>query len=1094
MFRAVSILLALVAVVTVIGSANPVALDASSPTKTNLVTRDELPILCDAKIGADDFALSGRFRIDFAFTPKEDIDGRYLVRVSVVHGGEVVLRRNHQPRPPTRTWKKDVVVRYAISATLPAHIEIDEGESIEIFVGFQDASDRKTHVPDGRDGAEIDGLAFITRFDAPALIAGDAEATEHVMDEARAKARSGDGGLGWAMLEAAFRRTEDYAVKTKLRDVLFEIGKFAPEAITPEEEGIVAARIAAERRRYLRQVAGRLSDRKHFHAALKIIEDIGGSLQEEGDRAVIGALNDAARAEKDAHEIRQSLLEDASRPHDGEASADIDRLDRTKKLLDLAEAAVAKKRLGYARILFRALRVADEDAVRRKAYTRLQEVEKLIVDDIPPEQVREVDAAVNHPAWERTTSVATHKFVFIGPQTLIAGIDAKSKLRFDVASIYITDLFGRIPNPGGDRVTVYFKELWDFGGGVGGGKTIDIGRANPHVARTRVDTGLFFHEFTHCVDDTNPTLAGWREGLADFGAAFALAGIGDVRAANRDVKEYADAFKADYLDRDLEYWRIPNYAPSAGFFFHFLTGPKKRLANYDWVLYRRFFRDYRRVRTKDGREPTMVRPFAAVMIKHFGESVLGDLIRFRFPLAQDDLGALTEEFDLYEAVGRTGPSESDSEAFEDLENSPVKRDARNGRLARIGRRHGEEASLYSEEVGVLRDWQVIGPFSKDGVDPDACIFPPEYEIDFTKTYEGRSNICRWRLPHSKNPPVSIGPTGWVKLDFSYQDNTAFYGLCHVTVAEAMRTTFHLRADDDMSLFLNDELVGKYRTRGRNASAWVGWRGPQAKVPDAMRFDVRLRAGRNKVLVKIKNRAGGAGFVVALTTPTGEIIDDLEVDTDLPTKVTADGKKPKKPGWKRVARLRFDSRSAASKLDARVGGFRVRQKRLVGTSTDGRVAWRKYTVRPGFPKDSPSNLGWLKPKATKKIESFRLELDLESRDERPKIALMFQSEGGTDGLSGWTLIMHPSGRDRITARLERYDRLVYQQIVEPPTVDGDSIPLVLEVLDAKCTVRLGDRMIFDRRPIRPIPGRTRIGIATWGARPALRSLELSKPKR
>ena len=82
----------------------------------------------------------------------------------------------------------------------------------------------------------------------------------------------------------------------------------------------------------------------------------------------------------------------------------------------------------------------------------------------------------------------------------------------DLDYVFQTDLFGRVPNPGGDRVTVFFKELWDFGGGVGGGKTIDIGKADPGQRGYRVDVGLLYHELTHCIDDTDPIFEGFREG------------------------------------------------------------------------------------------------------------------------------------------------------------------------------------------------------------------------------------------------------------------------------------------------------------------------------------------------------------------------------------------------------------------------------------------------------------------------------------------------------------------------------------------------------------------------------------------------------
>ena len=102
------------------------------------------------------------------------------------------------------------------------------------------------------------------------------------------------------------------------------------------------------------------------------------------------------------------------------------------------------------------------------------------------------------------------------------------------------------------------------------------GDADPEDTSVRVDTGLYYHELGHCVDDTNPIYGGMREGLADFAAAFCYHELGQVAQARAAIGAARRAFLADYLERDLEYWRIPNYGPSAGFFLHFVRTYAKR--------------------------------------------------------------------------------------------------------------------------------------------------------------------------------------------------------------------------------------------------------------------------------------------------------------------------------------------------------------------------------------------------------------------------------------------------------------------------------------------------------------------------------------
>ena len=305
---------------------------------------------------------------------------------------------------------------------------------------------------------------------------------------------------------------------------------------------------------------------------------------------------------------------------------------------------------------------------------------------------------------------------------------------------------------------------------------------------------------------------------------------------------------------------------------------------------------------------------------------------------------------------------------------------------------------------------------------------------------------------------------------------------------------HVRADDDFALFLNDEHVDGFVNRGSNGSDWLWWRGPSQRVPDAMRTPVMLKQGRNKVLLKVKNRRGGAGFVLAFSRRDGGPIGGLTCDM-APADPPAEAEKA---DWKTVVRHVFRTKSFKSKLDTAVGGFKVVNRQLVGTSNSKGVAWRKHTVRPGFPKDAPSNLAWLREKHTEDLDAMRLTLELATGNQKaPKIVVTFQGEGNTDGLSGWNLIVHPRGK-QVGARLERYDRVVYQtRPLDRPKrkkKDDDGIvPLVLEYRDGRVTATLGTLVLFDRVPVRPIPGRHRVGFATFGAQPGLVSFRLEAAK-
>jgi hypothetical protein len=282
------------------------------------------------------------------------------------------------------------------------------------------------------------------------------------------------------------------------------------------------------------------------------------------------------------------------------------------------------------------------------------------------------------------------------------------------------------------------------------------------------------------------------------------------------------------------------------------------------------------------------------------------------------------------------------------------------------------------------------------------------------------------------------------------------------------------------------------------------------LPDAIRYAVVLHAGRNKVLLKVRNYGGASGFSLAIAQRNGTPLPGWTTDADPPAKKLAAIDVPDGKRWMSCFKARFDNTADARKLDATVGKWRVRNGALEGFATEREVEWRKYTVRPGWQKDSPSNLAWLPEKTTDALDAFQLAIGLAPGSGPPKLCVILQGDGMRDALSGWTLILEPSG-EGVRAHLERYDRRVYVSAVEPCRLDAkepgtkdsakdaakdakEPVRLELVYYAQRLTVRLGDTLLFDQAPLLPIPGRHRIGLATWGEAMRIDSLELRAPGR
>jgi len=1073
---ALFLLVVLVAAAALVGGPPARADDAEAPVSAKVAVDDR------------DIAVTGLFTLKIEFTPVEDVARPYSVQILLATKGRTLVTLRHAPPTPSISWKKGVPVAYSVETPFPFDANLADVDEIEIWLGLVDAETGESRPPSGGNWSSK-WHAQVATLKKPRPV-GDADVTLAAAD---AMAKEGKKDAAWNALDLGLRCAADDPTKTRFRDAMAKLGSVAAPPLSFEEKCIVEQRIADEKRRVLRETAGRFFDQKHYHAALRLLEEIGGKLAQEGGAAVVGALNAAKRIEKDAQDIREKLVESVSPEEQAEAEAGIKLVGLSRDLLRRADEWAKAKKFGAARFALDKLYRGADGPLSQAAYGRLKDVEKQWIATTPPDEQALVDAAVNHPSFARTTWIASREFVFIGPKTLVEGISAQSKLRYDLAYVFLTDLFGRRPNPGGDRVTVYFKELFDFGGGIGGGKTIDIGRANPDAKDTRVDVGLLYHELTHCIDDTNPIYEGFREGLANFGAAFTFEALGQNEDLLHAFATNLDAFKKDYLARDLEYWRIENYGPSAGFFLWFVDKyAKTKSGAHDWSGWRRFFRGYRDAPVKDGREPFVVRVFAHHLVAAFGPGAFDDLIAFRFPLVPADRDAVETESEAY-ALGGAAIFDAASR-LADSPNSPFPRDDCARRMLdkmQSGDADGARA-VGRDELGIVYDWRGIGPFQQAGADPGSFAFPPEHEIDFARDYPGKGNVCKW-TEAGETGAVKIDAAGWVTFDYSYQEETSSYALTHATVPADTDAWAWFRADDDLVLFVNGELIDGYDGRWIEATQFP-WRGPVAKVPDAMRLPVSLKKGRNRILVKVRNHAGPSGFVFALSRRDGKPIAGLATDRDPPSPPVARETPPPDDHWKRVLKHEFDAKQFASTLAVAVGKFAEVNKTLVGEATDKAVAWRKYTVRPGFPKDAPSNLAWLVPKLTDDLDAFRLTFDLATaKNQAPKMTVTFQGDGGNDGLAGWTLIVRPAGDGKAQASLERYDREVHSSA---PTefAWAAEIPLVLAYENRRVSVRLANATLFADEPIRPIPGKRRIGFATWGPQLRVAGVEIDAPKK
>jgi hypothetical protein len=926
----------------------------------------------------------------------------------------------------------------------------------------------------------------------------DAAVAERIAEGDRLRS-SGDGAAAFSAYAEAVANSGSMNRKREARDKIVAMGPTTPPPLTDVEREIVANRIRAEKERYLREVAGRLYDQGLRRGARALLVEVRGLVEAQGGSAVIGDLSRAVRATKAVKDIEAEILASGPREEIDEADAAVEATKDAATLFAKALALTKARKPFAARRIYLHLAFGDSDrSTLDRAQTALAEIETSLLDDLSAEERKTIEMASEHPVWRRLDAVPSQRFVFIGDKEFIRRIPPASALRLDVAYVFLTDLFGRVPNPDGVRLTVYWKELWRFAGGVGGGTIIDVGVAEApplmeasakweRKGTPTVDDGFFYHELTHCISDMKPDYAGFVEGLANFGAAYVLDTLHQKGDSLHSFESNLNAFRRDYLARRVAYWRIPNYGPSAGFFLHFADKYSRgKDGTVDWTPYRVFFRHYRETPWKTERTFSKIRTMYRSFRVAFGDGVLGDLRAFRFPL-ETGVDSLVEKeatkiAPALDAAIRTGDPRALATIADEHPDSHL------GRLARVEEaRHRaqfqdeeEAAAIAREECGAITAFRVCGPFFPEergnGLEE---VFPPEDATRFDARYSTSLGDARWHRP-GENGPVSVSAAGRVDFKWSYPENAVSYALVFADSPNETDAFVHVGADDAVALWVNDRLVEKIEDRG-------------ALMTDQDRLPVRLAEGRNRLLFKVANRSGPTALAARLVLPNGDAIDGLRQDAG----TSADeGPRlaPKAAAFETIVKDDLSRGKLGKGFREAIGEWRPTSGALAGAPPGGTVLWRKYTVRPGFPKDSPSHLLWLLgkgPSAAEKDLKLDLALSLQ-RPGHPKIAVTLDGEGETDGLSGWTLILHPSGRGALSARFEEYDRLVYSA---PTAALPESLEWKLSIVrvDGFVSVTANGAPLFRAVSTAPLDP-PHVGIATWGAAPGIRSIALSRVKK
>jgi putative heme-binding domain-containing protein len=155
-------------------------------------------------------------------------------------------------------------------------------------------------------------------------------------------------------------------------------------------------------------------------------------------------------------------------------------------------------------------------------------------------------------------------------------------------------------------------------------------------------------------------------------------------------------------------------------------------------------------------------------------------------------------------------------------------------------------SLKTPVLG-LDYWRIAGPFDNGQNDAGLDqVFPPEKAVDLSATYDGKLGKVNWRT-------VKPDATGYVDLKAFFDPNSqeiVSYLYREIDSAADQEATVCLGTDDCAKLWVSGELV--YTSREHRAAA-----------PDQDAVKVKLKKGKNPLLLKINNGGGPHGFYLTI---------------------------------------------------------------------------------------------------------------------------------------------------------------------------------------------------------------------------------------
>jgi hypothetical protein len=173
------------------------------------------------------------------------------------------------------------------------------------------------------------------------------------------------------------------------------------------------------------------------------------------------------------------------------------------------------------------------------------------------------------------------------------------------------------------------------------------------------------------------------------------------------------------------------------------------------------------------------------------------------------------------------------------------------------------ASLKAGGLPTLEGkWYYLGPFDNEGGAGFDAVYPPEKEIDLKKSYPTLDGDVGWK----EFKDFRVGSINDLKF-FKHNDDACVYVYQEIEAADAVELPISIGSDDGIKLWLNGKKLIEDNVI-------------RAAAPDQDHTTLKLKAGKNQLLIKIVQAAGEWAFYIRPELPLAwpkEIREQLDKD-------------------------------------------------------------------------------------------------------------------------------------------------------------------------------------------------------------------------